>query len=302
MNGRYIKIILSIIAVTAIIITGFSVNIPAAETASVSKIPDDLIARKLKKHDASLAISADAVLYKLRQNQHLTLVDVRGQHEFEELHIPGSVNIALYAVKTKTYLKPAPLVLVNEGFRYHKLENECQRLTERGFKVSILDGGLPAWKHKGGQLVGNLFAIDGMQAVSPNIFFREKDYENTLVVDISPARSKASSRLIAYAKHIPVLDGKDVSAAEFKRLISQNKNKPFQSIIIFNETGEQYERAEKIMSRMGIEKFNLQGGVAAYQKYLEGLLLSWKPHDSRMKTVSNCKPCEEGLLGSHLKY
>ena len=291
MNSRHIKIILSIIAVTAIILIGYSANILAAETASVAKIPDDLIARKLKKHDPSLAISVDAVLYKLRHNQQFTLVDVRGKQEFEELHIPGSINIPLYAVKTKTYLKSAPVVLVNQGFRYAALENECRRLTERGFKVSLLDGGLPAWKRKGGQLVGDLFAIDDMKAVSPHIFFREKDYENTLVVDITPVRSEASSRLIAYAQHLPVLDDPDGSAAAFKKLIAQSKNQPFQSIIIVNETGEQYEKAEKIMNRMGIETFNLQGGVAGYQKYLQGLLLSWKPRDSRIKTVSNCKPC-----------
>ena len=45
------------------------------------------------------------------------------------------------------------------------------------------------------------------------------------------------------------------------------------------------------MNRMGLDAFYLQGGVAEYQKYLEGLMLSWKPRDSRMKTVGNCKPC-----------
>jgi rhodanese-related sulfurtransferase len=291
MNVKHKKIILSLIAVTAIILAGFSANISAAQTVPTSKIPDELIARKIKKHDPFLAISVEAVLYKIRQSRQFTLVDVRSREEFERLHIPGSVNIPLYAVKTKTYLKSAPVVLVNEGFRYTDLQNECRRLMERGFKVSILDGGLPAWKRKGGKLVGDLFALDDMKAVSPHIFFREKNYENTLVLDISPTRSDASSRLIPFAKHIPVSDDNDASAAKFKKLIT--KNKPFQSIIIFNETGEQYEKAEKIMSRMGIETFNLQGGVAGYQNYLEGLLLSWKPRDRRMKTVSNCKPCGE---------
>jgi rhodanese-related sulfurtransferase len=289
MNVKHMKIILSLIAVTAIILAGFFSNISAAETVPTSKIPNELIARKINKHDPSLAISVEAVLYKIRQSRQFTLVDVRSKPDFERLHIPGSINIPLYAVKTKTYLKSAPVVLVNEGFRYTDLQNECRRLAERGFKVSILDGGLPAWKRNGGQLVGDLFALEDMKAVSPLVFFREKNYENTLVVDISPARSEASSRLIPYASHIPVSDDNDASAAKFKKLITNNK--PFQSIIIFNETGEQYERVEKIMNRMGIETFNLQGGVAGYQKYLEGLLLSWKPRDSRMKTVSNCKPC-----------
>jgi hypothetical protein len=46
---------------------------------------------------------------------------------------------------------------------------------------------------------------------------------------------------------------------------------------------------------MGIDSFHLQGGLAGYQKYLEGLILSWKPRDSRMKTVGNCKPCGEKI-------
>ena len=287
------KNLLPIIGSIAIISAGFFTNIFAEETASLSKIPDQLIARSLKKHDASLAITVEAVLYKLRQNQQLTLVDVRSREDFERLYIPGSVNIALFVVKTKTYLKSAPVVLVNEGFRCAELEDECRRLAKRGFKVSILDGGLPAWQRKGGQLTGDLFALDVMKKVSASAFFREKDYENTLVIDISPARSDTSSRLIPYAKHIPVLAGSDVSGAEFRKLITKHKNTPFQSVVIFNETGEQYEKAEKSLSRMGIEAFNLRGGLAGYQKYLEGLLLSWKSRDSRMKTVSKCRPCGE---------
>jgi len=155
--------------------------------------------------------------------------------------------------------------------------------------VFILDGGLPAWQRQGGQLTGDLFALDEMKTVSPHAFFREKDYENTLALDISSQRSAASSQLIPYAKHLPILDDPDGSMPELRRLIK--KNKAFQSIVIFNEAGEHYEKVEKIMNRMGIETYHLQGGVVEYQKYLDGLLLSWKPREGRMKTVSNCKPC-----------
>jgi hypothetical protein len=109
------------------------------------------------------------------------------------------------------------------------------------------------------------------------------------VLDISSQPSEAAGRLIPYAKHYPVLDDPDGSMPGLRRLIK--KNKAFQSIIIFSETGEEYEKAESIMSRIGIETYYLQGGLTGYQKYLEGLLLSWKPREGRMKTVSNCKPC-----------
>ncbi len=286
---KFMKSIRSIITVAIILLAGLSADVSVAESVPNSKIPDELIARKLKKHDPSLAISVEAVLYKLKRNQPFTLVDVRRREDFERLYIPGSINIALYAVKTKSYLKSVPVVLVNEGLCYAALENECQRLLERGYKVSILDGGLPAWKRRGGQVVGDLFALDDMKTVLPRVFFRAKDYVNTLVLDISSQPSEASGRLIPYAKHYPVLDTSDGSLLHLRRLLK--KNKPFQSIVIFNETGEHYEKAEKIMITAGIEAFYLLGGAADYQKYLDGLLLSWNPRDSRMKTVGNCKPC-----------
>jgi rhodanese-related sulfurtransferase len=291
LSVELMKRVFSTLSMITIIFAGFSANISAAETASVSNIPEELIVRKLKKHDPSLAISVKAVRYKIRQNQGFTLVDVRGREDYERLYIPGSVNIPLYAVKTKSYLKSTPVVLVNEGFRYTELENECRRLMERGFQVSILDGGLPAWKRKGGQLTGDLFTLDEMKKISPQVFFREKDYENTLVVDISLARGAASNELIPFARHLPFVDDNKDLLASIKQLYPSKK--PFQKLVIFNETGKQYERAEKILDRIGVDTYKLQGGVAGYQKYLEGLMLSWKPRDRRMKTVSNCKPCGE---------
>ena len=282
-----------IAAAITIILMGSFTNIFAAEVDSLYNIPDELIVRKLKKHDASLAISAEAVLYKLKQNQELTLVDVRSRQDFERLSIPGAVNIGLYAVKTKPYLKSAPVVLVNEGFRYAELEDESRRLTQRGFKVSILDGGLPAWQHQGGRLTGDFFALNEMKFVSAPAFFREKDYEATLVVDISPTRSDASSKLLPYASHLPGMESNHASEAGFRKVVARVKKNPFQTVVVFNEVDAHYNKTQKYLSRMGIDAFILRGGLAGYQKYLEGLLLSWKPRNSRMKTVGNCRPCGE---------
>jgi len=279
------------ITVTIMILVGLSTAVSATDTSSTSAVPDELITRQLKTHDPSLAISVKAVLYKLKRNQPLTLVDVRRKQDFERLHIPGSINIPSYAVKTKAYLKSGPVVLVNEGFRYDALVNECQRLAERGFTISILDGGLPAWKRQGGRLAGDLFALDEIKSVSPQDFYRGKNNENMLALDISSHRNAASNRLVPYAIHFPELGSSDRLKPELRKLLKMNK--PFQSIIVLNEAGDQYDMAEKALNRMGIDSYHLQGGLAEYQKYLDGLALSWKPRDSRLKTVGNCKPCGE---------
>jgi hypothetical protein len=272
-----------------LLLAGPAVKVPAAEIITQAKFPQDLIQRNPKRHDPSLAISADAIFYKMRRNQQFTLVDVRQKKDYERLHIPGALNIPLYALKTKTYLRPWPLVLVNEGCRYTDLVDECRRLRERGFNAFILDGGLPAWKRRGGVMIGDLLALQAMKTVSPRIFLREKDYLTTLVVDVSPIRSQASSRLMPYAEHLPMLNHNGDSTAGFKKLIPPNQ--PFQSIIIVDANGEHYATAMHFINRQGIEAFRLQGGVTGYRNYLEGLRLSSKPRAGRMKTVSHCKPC-----------
>jgi len=110
----------SVITVVTIIFIGFSANFSRSETASGSNIPDELIARKLKQHDPSLAIAVDTVFYKLRHNHKLTLVDVRSQQQFERLHIPGSVNIPLPLIQQalKRLDRQTPVLLYcNSGQR-----------------------------------------------------------------------------------------------------------------------------------------------------------------------------------------
>ena len=118
--------------ITTVLILGLSIQVPAAagnhgtnrtnETYySISEIPEKLYNRKPKQHESSFAISPDAVLYKLKQKQKITLIDVRNPEDFARLHIPGSLNIPLYAVKTKVFLKSFPIVLINAGFHYSPL-------------------------------------------------------------------------------------------------------------------------------------------------------------------------------------
>ena len=284
------------IATTLTVLLVLSISgLTAAETnatnSNICQIPVGLITRESRHYEASLAVSVKTVLYTLKQKQKLTLVDVRRPEEFAGLNIPGSINIPLYAIKTKSFLKSTPIIIVNAGYDHRQLEQEVRRLAERGFKASILVGGLAAWNRKGGRLTGDIFALEDMKNISPKVFFRQKYYENTLVVEISPHRSEASGQLLPYARHLPILDDADGSMPALRQLISKYKNKSFFSVLIFNASGKQYAEAEKILNRMGLNAFYLQGGFAAYQKYLEDLQLSWKPRGSRIKTAGSCTPC-----------
>ena len=79
-------------------------------------IPVEFPAIKLKKCQAAFAISVESVLQKSKEKQEIILVDGRKSDAFEKFRIPGSINIPLYAVKTKAFLRTKLLVLVNEGY------------------------------------------------------------------------------------------------------------------------------------------------------------------------------------------
>jgi rhodanese-related sulfurtransferase len=288
--------------IAAVLMLGLSIQAPAAagnsttdkanETyTSISAIPAVLSNRNRKQHNTSFAISPAAVLYKLEQKQTLAIIDVRNPEDFERLHIPGSLNIPLYAVKTKVFLKSFPVVLINEGFHYSALQSECRQLVDLGFKALILDGGLPAWKRKGGRLTGDPFALQDMKKISPRVFLPEKDCENTLVIDISPVHTEISRRLMPYSRHIPLSAEPGEWLRKLNRIITDHKKQPFLSVVVFSETGDGYGKAIKILADLSVNAFFLQSGVAGYKRYLEDLMLSWLPRDSRIKTNRKCKTC-----------
>lgn len=62
--------------------------------------------RRLRRLDQNLMISMDTVLKKPGEKESkLMLIDIRDSSKFAQFHIPGSINIPLYAVKTKLMLK-----------------------------------------------------------------------------------------------------------------------------------------------------------------------------------------------------
>ncbi len=290
--------------ITTALILGLSFRAPAAAgtatahkanktNTSLSAIPQVLSNRKPRRHEPSFAISPDAVIYKLKQRQKISLVDVRNPKDFARLQIPGSLNIPLYAVKTKVFLKSFPVVLINEGFLYRRLEIACRNLEGLGFKAFILDGGLSAWKQRQGPLVGDLSALEEMKRVSPREFLRQKDYETTLTIDISPVQTQTSRQLMPYSSHIPVSAERGEGLRKLNRILADHKNQPFVSVVVFNQTGAMDSGVNKILAAAGVNAFWLQGGVAGYKRYLKYLILSWLPRDSRIETNRKCRPCSQ---------
>ena len=256
-------------------------------------IPPELITRKLRKRDPAFAISVESVLRKLNKKEEIVLVDVRNREEFEKISIPGSINIPLFAVKTKTFLKHKPLVLINEGCYYNPLERECKRLSDSGFTaVRILNGGLNPWRQKGGALNGDIFAQKELNKISSQIFFEEKNDENWVVIDVSKSKNQETLYLIPQVIAIPFIDNAGKFVLSIKRVMEKHEKSFFLCFLILNENGEQYEKIEKLIEKAGLRNvFYLKEGLMGYKGFLKRQALMWQPKDSSRKTLKKCPSC-----------
>lgn len=210
----------------------------------------ELSGEKTRKRNPELSVSWEAVLKMKKEGKDVVFIDTRLETEFKKFHIPNSLNIPLFAVKTKDFLKPADLILINEGYNYSQLEQECLNLRKAGFKAWIFNGGLNYWKEKAGALEGNAFAQEDLNKIPPEAFFLEKNYEGWIMINVDGAHDLDINNLIQGAKNSP--------------------NDPFHFILIFNKAGNQYEKIEEAINKNGIANvFYLKGGLDGYEKYLK---------------------------------
>ena len=245
------------------------------------------------------SVSVESVLQKLKEKQDFILIDVRNPNEFEKFRIPGSINIPLFALKTKTFLKSKPLVLVNEGHRYKQLTEECAILSETGFTISILDGGLYQWRRKGGPLEGDVFAQRELNEISPQAFFAGKAYENWMVIDVSRSGKTEPDIDMKDVRrtHIPfAIDSKEF-ISKLKSATKNHSEKEFASILICDEKGKIYEEIERQIQIAGIQNvLYLKGGLEGYKTF-EQQQISMAQAKSEggtkksTKTNKNCPSC-----------
>jgi rhodanese-related sulfurtransferase len=216
---------------------------------------------------SKFGVSTKSVLRKLQQKQELILVDVRARQEFERFRIPGSVNIPLFAIKTKTFFKGRSLVLINEGHSHKQLEGECEVLAKSGFTVSILNGGLYQWRQKGGPLEGDVFAQRELNKISPQTFFAEQTQGNWILIDISQSDKSNGHPKNVHRIHIPYKNNSEGFISELKAAARNpaGRDCPF---IICDEDGRKYEGIEKHVQEAGLTSvLYLKGGFEGYKVF-----------------------------------
>ena len=244
-----------------------------------------------KRPNVRLLIPATTLMQKINQAAPVFMVDIRPARAFNRFKIPGSLNVKAPLIKTKAFLKTRPVVLVHQGFAHRELSALAENLNTKGFNVSVLQGGLAAWKHKGGTLVGNPFSFNTVNTISNRAFYAGRTSEDWLIMDIGSRPSKEKTIPAA----IPLASGKsknDVSA-RVSRILASRKLSETASIIIFNESGSNYAGITELFPvHYRHRVFGLTGGSNAYQDLQTIQMLANRPKSERTREVGSCEPCK----------
>ncbi len=209
--------------------------------------------------DWSLYLDTEAAKAAIRDPGSVLLVDVRSAERFEGVRIPGAIQIPLYAVKTKGFLRGRPVVLVDEGHGSHPLDEECRKLREAGFSaLSLWYGGLNAWRRRGGSLEGSA-PVDRVPPIALHDISYSTDW---LVVTVGGAATNGLEGVVALS--FDPAKPEDFASA----LNAAIKDRPqVGSVLIATDKGEDYPAIAGLAGRINAFVFFLDGGWAAWEAH-----------------------------------
>lgn len=281
------------------------ITIPAILLLLLAPFLTGPAARAGQAYDLSLMKSPAWVIQQLNTGNRLFLVDVRHKNQFALFKIPGSLNLPLGRVKTKQFLKTRPLILLNQGFVHSQLIQEAKTLNSRGYTVHVLQGGLLAWKHKGGKLVGNPFVQKDLNRISTRDLVLEQAHDNWIIVNAAGTQPKSVKKQLPKIIHPNGLKPKPIAPMDLVNTILAQPARldkglniparnPMLGVVLLTETGQGYDELEKKVRKSGRHRvFFLEDGLKGLETYLAHHHLSTAPKSGRTRSTGQCDPCKD---------
>jgi len=240
-------------------------------------------------------ITADLLLHKsARAKKKYTFIDIRKTDAYNGISMAGSMNIPIHAIKTKRYLKNKSIIIINEGYAYLPIVEECKKLTASGFKsVKILKGGLNAWLQAGGRLKGSGFSKQALQYIPPQAFSADDAVFNHNIMAIEfitkPVADfqqtiPGSSYLISNGQPEDMVD-------RINGLIKSKGLDPLLYVVIAAEKNEDYVWLLKHAGKKIKEViFFLEGEISGYQTFSNYQKRIWHPQPKKQTSNTLCSP------------
>ena len=217
---------------------------------------------------------------KLRTQKDFNFVDVRSPAEYDRYHITGSINIPLYLIKTKEFLKKLPVVFVNDGRSTTELEKTCVELKQAGFnRVSVLEGGLFAWRANKRSLEGDPVEQAKLNRMAADELIEERNKPNLYVIDMSTSGKHKDLITWLPAKIISVsINSKgDLSTRISSIILQQLKLNPQARPLLIADDNEVYTRIDARLQKSGIATgmLRLDGGIKGYREQVTRQIALW---------------------------
>jgi rhodanese-related sulfurtransferase len=258
-----------------------------------SKIPGEWFTRVLKKRDSSLFISVESVRRDFQQETPPRIVDIRSQEAFDQSRIPGSLNMPLFSVRSREFLKSSRIIIVGSAHDYGKLESECRRLRDLGFTASILEGGIDHWTHTGYPVEGTLTSGQRLNSVSPREFFEERHFENWVLVNACQLKREEGRYFIPQAHLLMNPEKTEELVSRLNELVSIQKESHNIFLIFFDDNGGDVLRLARALRNSEYKNaYFLDGGIEGYRTFLEDqAALVRAQSDTGKEAMAPCPNC-----------
>lgn len=244
----------------------------------------------LSNCSSNFLITPLELLGEIQNGKHLILIDVRGKKDFAQFRINQSINIPLYALKTKKFLKNEKIILVNKGFDSRLLVEECEKLRQAGFgNVLVLDGGLKGWRDAGGRLEGDFFEIQKLDNITPRQIASRSNVGCWLAVDIATEKSIDNKSYPETFIHIPFTDNEKAFIDQIRDLVTTYRDMHQPNIVMMNASGDGYDQVKKLLRENEIRKvFFLKGGVKGLHEFMKDHTAMLESKEKRIKKCASC--------------
>ncbi len=227
-------------------------------------------------------------LSKIFHRPSTVIIDTRRAGNYGLFHINNSINIKLYQIQTKNYLKNKNLIIVGNTFNEKSLLKTCMKLTDGGYKhVNILkDGAAGGVKYDHPPENDKVYKT--IYYLSPgdfrNIYFK-KEY---IVLNISGEANSVIQKDIPSVK-VVTLSGSGHKL--FKKIIKWvEENRMASKFILVDKNGKKYKSLHKLNSKYSDNFFFfLDKGIDALNKYEINHLIAVK----KKLEIGKVKTCSD---------
>lgn len=206
-------------------------------------------------------------------------VDVRPETAFRQVHIPGSLNIQPYALRTKTFLRGKQVVLVGMDMVGSSLEGLCWELRNSGFPgAGILDGGIGCWARAGNALAGVAPDAARSNRVTADQMRRLASSERLKIIMADKTLDIYSQVLVPRGEHVPFTEPE-----RFAEELRAGLTDMDQAVLVITRNGRKYDEMRAMLNDSKVPVYYLDGGFKAYEARLQMLL---DMEESQTATVS----------------